>query len=393
MTKHRAAAALAIAVTAVLLVVVVAATAAPRQAKAPIKIGVDVSLTGGFAALGLATKNGIVMRARQINAKGGVNGRKIQLTILDDGTNPANAISNANRLIDGGADAIIGFNGGLTQVPASGPAIRANVLTVALSGANAGQTGGPAYFWASPTLATHVAAIGCYITKVSKPKKVGILATNDAGAQGMKNGLSDLLDKASISVASETVPLGASDVTVAVSKIRDSNPSLVFNTGVGATGGLIAKTVRDIGMKGPIMGWLSWQQAPVLKLYQSALNGVVMEGFISQKDPLPHQVTFVNTWVKNYPAVPVDSYGAWGYDSVTAIGEAFRAVPNATQKDGVKLGQALEKATFHGVVGSWKLGAYDANNPEVHTGMHSADVVWLYVQNGDLRKLKVQPNC
>jgi ABC-type branched-subunit amino acid transport system substrate-binding protein len=160
-----AGAGLALAAT---LAAVVATAGASVQAKRPIVIGVDTSITGPFAALGVSTTRGIVMRVRQINNAGGVNGRKLKPVILDDATNPATSVTNTQRLIAQGVDAIIGYNGGQTQVPAMAMLERAKILTISLGGYNAGSPTGPTYFFSSPSLTAHVGALSCYVTKAAK---------------------------------------------------------------------------------------------------------------------------------------------------------------------------------------------------------------------------------
>ena len=269
---------------------------------------------------------------------------------------------------------------------------RSNVLSFSMSGYNEGMLTGPALFFSPPTFGAHIDAVSCFITKVSKPQRVGIIATSDAGSQGISTGVKEVLEDAGVSVAFETVPLGATDVTVAVSKIRDSRPQLIFVAGVAQTGALTAKTVRDLGMKTPIFGWLAWGQTPVLKLYSAALNGVIHEGFLAPLDPLPRQATFVKTYQRNYNTLP-DAYAAWGYDAVSMVGEAFRRVPNATQKDGVKLARAIEGINYIGAAATWRLQKYSQNDANKHTGMQAKDVIWMVIKNGDYYRIKKQPKA
>ena len=365
----------------------------PASSAGPIKLGIDVSLTGGFAALGASTKNGIELATNAINAAGGVDGRQIQLTVLDDGSDAGTAVTNANKFIADGVDAVIGYNAAQTGAPAAAPLVRKNILNVALSGYLPGQPFGPTSFFAPPTFATHISALACYATKGAHAKNVAIIATNDAGGAAAATGLAAALKADNVSTTTQSVALGATDVTVAASKIRDAKPDLIFDDSVGPTGGLAAKTIRGLDATTPMYGWLAWEQAPVLNLYKSALNGVVMEGFISADDPTSYQKDFVTAWNKTYPSTPADAYGAWGYDSVEAVAQAFKAVPNATQSDGLTLSKALEAINYRGVVGDWKLGAFDAKNAETHTGMHLADVVWYTIQNGELKQLSNAPSC
>src|SRR5262252_4929056 len=80
-------------------------TAAPTG---PIKLGLLTSLTGNYAPLGTNDKLAAVQMVNAINAKGGINGRKIDLDIVDDGSDPNQTVVQLNRLIDDGVVAIEG---------------------------------------------------------------------------------------------------------------------------------------------------------------------------------------------------------------------------------------------------------------------------------------------
>ena len=88
-------------------------------ASAQIKIGVAGPLTGPNAAFGAQLKNGAEQAAADINAKGGINGQKIQLSFGDDASDPKQGVSVANKMVGDGVKFIIGhFNSGVTM-PAS----------------------------------------------------------------------------------------------------------------------------------------------------------------------------------------------------------------------------------------------------------------------------------
>jgi branched-chain amino acid transport system substrate-binding protein len=389
-----------LALTATSIVVVLAAMAAAggttvAQAPPPFKIGVVISLTGPYASFGTSGRNGVVLAARQINAKGGIGakngrgGRKIALTILDDNTNPNNAINHVNRLIADGADAIVGLNGGLTQVPASTALIRRNVLTLAASGFNVGQQHGAAYFFMPPSVPTHAKALQCYVTK-RNAARVGIIADSAAGSQSLKGELEKLLGNRL--VANETVPSTATDVTVQVSKVRDANPSLILNIATGQSAPLVQRTINNLGIRVPSVGWLAAANTALLKPYGSSLNGWILEGLLAPADPTKAQEVFVRTYQRNY-GLPADAFAAWQYDAIKLIAAAAAKVPNAKQADGVKLGRALESMTVPGVVGTYKFGKFNANDPEAHTGIHAKDINWLRVEDADFKRGTFQPKC
>ena len=398
MTNSRRYIALVAMVIVATLVVVLSAAAAntsSQQAKPPLKIGVVVSLTGPYASFGTSGRNGVILAARQINARGGIGavkgrgGRKIALTILDDGTNPANAINHVNRLIADGAVAIVGLNGGQTQVPASTALIRSNVFTLAASGFNVGQQSGPAYFFMPPSVATHAKALACYVTKRGSTR-VGIIADSAAGSQSVKNELEKLLgDKV---VANETVPATASDVTVQVSKVRDARPTLIMNLATGQPAPLVQRTINNLNLRVPSVGWLAAANTALLKPYGSSLNGWVIEGLLAPADPTKAQELFVRTYQRNY-GLPADAFAAWQYDAIKLIAAAVAKVPNATQKDGLRLARAIQGVTIPGVVANYQFKGFNANNPELHTGIHAKDINWLRVENGDFKRGTFQPKC
>src|SRR5258707_3149672 len=84
-----------------------------------ILLGQSVALTGPAAQFGIQMRNGIVAYLDSVNAKGGVNGRKIELATLDDGYEPARTVPNTKKLIEESkVFALIGYVGTPTSVPA-----------------------------------------------------------------------------------------------------------------------------------------------------------------------------------------------------------------------------------------------------------------------------------
>ena len=101
------------------LVIAAATLLAAGSASAQLKIGVAGPLTGPNAAFGAQLKNGAEQAAADINAKGGINGQKVQLVFGDDASDPKQGVSVANKMAGDGVKFVIGhFNSGVTM-PAS----------------------------------------------------------------------------------------------------------------------------------------------------------------------------------------------------------------------------------------------------------------------------------
>src|SRR5438270_560466 len=75
-------------------------TAVPAPDTSPIKVGVITSLTGSQAAFGQAHKNGYTIALEEINSKGGIKGRKIELIYYDDQSKPDQAVQGVSKLVD-----------------------------------------------------------------------------------------------------------------------------------------------------------------------------------------------------------------------------------------------------------------------------------------------------
>src|SRR5882672_4701805 len=80
----------------------------PVQSSGPIKIGMVTSLTGNYAPLGTNDKLAVQQVVDGVNARNGINGRKIELTIVDDGSDPNQSVIQFNKVIGDGVVAVLG---------------------------------------------------------------------------------------------------------------------------------------------------------------------------------------------------------------------------------------------------------------------------------------------
>ena len=102
-----------------------ASTAASASSTAPITIGISLSLTGDFSADGLAFQQGYKLWAKDVNAAGGIMGRQVKLTILNDTSSPNQVVTNYNTLISADhVDLTFGPFSSLLTAPASAVAAR-----------------------------------------------------------------------------------------------------------------------------------------------------------------------------------------------------------------------------------------------------------------------------
>jgi branched-chain amino acid transport system substrate-binding protein len=130
----------AMAVAAALCCAVLVSGCAPAttQTKPPIKIGAVLSLTGSYAGLGAPEKNTLEMEVARLNAAGGIDGRQVEIVVVDDATDAAKAQAAATRLIDQDkVVAIIGATGTGQTMGMRGDVDRAGIPQVSIAGGTA----------------------------------------------------------------------------------------------------------------------------------------------------------------------------------------------------------------------------------------------------------------
>lgn len=384
-------------VTTGLLATVAAVASASSTAKAPIKIGVDMPNTGPLAVIGINEKNGIVLAARQINAKGGINGRKIALQILDNQSNPTNAVTNVTKLIADGNIAILGPNAGPLVAPSTAVTNRAKIVQFVGSASDIqGTTAGPLTFFWPPHIPVWSQNMVCYAKKVLKAKTIaGINSTDPAGLQAA-TALKEWAAKLDIKVVdSEAVDLTATDTSVQWTKIRESKPDVVANMITGALAGNATKTARTLGVTVPMLGYQANAQPAVWRLGGAASEGAVIATTFSGTDPTPDQAVFARTFNRNYGVAP-DTYNAFGYDWMNVLAYALKKIKNPTTKSGPAIAKILETSKIKGAMMTYHFGKYESKNPQeslTHTAVGPNDVVFMAVKNGDFTHTKSQPKC
>lgn len=359
-------------------------------------IGVDMALTGPFASIGSAERNGIGLAAQEINEQGGINGRKIRLEVLDDGSSPTNAVSNVTRLISDKAVAILGPNAGPMATATSAITVRSGVLQFTGAGSDIpGYTLGPTLFVIPPHISLWADAMVCYMKNSLHATRAAVLYSTDPAGLTGKSSLPSALQKAGIQIVdTESVDVSATDTSVQWTKIRDANPDVVADFVTATAGGLTIKTGRELKVSVPVVGYIAWGQPSVLKVAGPAADGAVIAGVFSGTDPLPSQAAFAKAYQNNYGAAP-EMYTGFGYDMMRLAAAAIATVPNAAQKDGPALAKALEGKPIHGGVMTYNFAKFDASNPQngAHDGVKLANVVFLKAQNGNFVRDPQQPNC
>jgi len=227
-------------------------------AAAQIKLGVGGPITGGSAAFGAQLKNGTEQAVEDINAAGGILGQKLSLTIGDDRADPKEGVSVANKFVGDGVKFVVGhFNSGVT-IPSSDVYKENGMLVISPAATNPNVTDRP-NMWNTFRVCgrddQQGGVAGKIIAQRFKGKRVAFVHDKTTYGLGLATETRKAMNAGGLKeVMFEGVNKDDKDFTALISKLKASNPDLVYWGGLHDTGGLILRQMRDQGVRAPMMG-------------------------------------------------------------------------------------------------------------------------------------------
>src|SRR2546421_8489053 len=225
-------------------------------AQEPIKIGVSQPLTGAFAASGNYVTQGARIAEEQINAAGGVLGRKIQLVVEDNKSNPPEAVATAEKLISKDKVPVLmgAWSSGLTL--AVMPKLMEYGVPMLVETSSSGKittSGNPWIFRISPTSEMEAKAFAGYVKSLGI-KKADFLATNNDFGLGASKEFSEMLKANGAQVGvMETMDPKATDFSAQLAKIKASGGDTLFVTTAVEQATLILKQAKEQQVKARII--------------------------------------------------------------------------------------------------------------------------------------------
>lgn len=325
---------------------------------APIKIGVVTSMTGERALTGQYTKNGVLMAIEDINAQGGVNGRKLEAVFEDDNGNDAGAVNAYNKLSGSGVAVIIGpiySNMDLAMEPSIK---KAEIPTLVIGSSNdIAKRKNQWMFQARTADAVSATALAKYAANQLKLKKIAILHETDNFASGAaavaKKTLEDLGNPP---VLVESYNGGDKDFTPVLAKIKASGADGVLAWSQQVEAGLIMKQMKSLDINAPLIGSNSYITKIAIDLAKENAEGVYSVADYVTTTPLPKGADFAKRYKAKYN-IDSEFNSAMCYDALSLAAEALKKA-NSTDKNAVR--QAM--ASIKDFVGVSTTFSFDENN-------------------------------
>ena len=355
-----------------------------------IKIGGNLEMTGGSASYGKSAQNGIKLAIDAANANGGVLGKKLELVVADNKSEAAEATNAMQKLIaQDKVIAVIGPNLSSASIAATSINTSAKVLAITPMGTNPNVTvdkdGKTKDFmfracFIDPFQGTVMAT---FAKDNLKAKNVAILIDNSSDyAKGLAQFFKAAFTKGGGNIAAEESYLQKdTDFKATLTKIKASNPDMIYIPGYYQEVGMIVKQAREMGLNVPMAGGDGWDSAKLPEIAsKAALNNTYFSSLYSPDDDSKLNKDFVAAYQKAYNEKP-DVFAALAYDSALLV---INAIKSANAVDTVKIKDAMAKtAGFTGVSGNVTFN-------EQHNPVKSA-VIIEYKDGAQVFKTKINP--
>ncbi|MEI7817164.1 MAG: ABC transporter substrate-binding protein, partial [Desulfuromonadales bacterium] len=309
---------------------------APKAAGDTIKIGFLGALTGDVAMFGKPTLEGMKMAAEDLNAAGGILGKKIEIVEADNRGDKQERASVTQKLIR--RDNVIANVGdpstGITKVAAP-IAQKAGVLLISAGATGPGVVENGDFIFRN-TLLDSVAIPACidYFANDLKYKKVAIITSdNNDYSVGFSQTFRDAAKGKGIEiVADEKVKDGDKDFSGQVTNIKAKKPDVIFFSGYYTEGALIMKEARKQGVKANMFGGDGLFSPEFIKLGGSAAEGSMSALGFAPEQATPETQKFIESFSKKFAGQLPGLFDAQGYDGVMMIADAIKRANSADPK-------------------------------------------------------------
>ncbi len=296
-----------------------------------IVIGQVGSLTGTEATFGTSTRDGIELATQQINAAGGIHGKKIRMVVLDDQGKPEEAATAVTRLIT--QDRVIALLGEVasSRSLAMAPIAQANkipMMTPSSTNPKVTQVGDYIFrvCFIDPFQGQVMAT---FATQSLKLKRLAILrdVKNDYSI-GLSDFFAEYAKKQGAAiVGDQSYSNGDVDFKSQLTSLKTANPDGIFVPGYYTEVGLIARQARELGIKVPLLGGDGWDSVRLTEIGGKALNNTFFSNHYAVDDSSPETQKFIRDYQAAFNVVP-DGLAAMGYDAMLVLADAMKRTAN-----------------------------------------------------------------
>lgn len=346
------------------------------SASKDIKIGVVDELTGNTASFGTAAANGAKLAFKEINAKGGVLGKQIQIVVADNKGEPSESANAMTKVItQDKVVAVTGFTTSSNGIAASTVAEANQIPFVAAATTNPKVTVDEKTGKVKPNtfrvcfIDPFQGTVGAnFALNTLKVKKVAIMVDNSSDySKGLAQFFKDAFTKGGGEIVAEEAYLQKDqDFKTILTKIKALNPDLIYLPGYYEEVGKIIKQARELDLTVPFVGGDGWDSPKLPEIAgAAALNNTFFTNHYSVEDTSPLSKAFVDAYKQEYGQVP-DAMAVLGYDAAYVLVDAIKRA-NSTEPAKIREALAATKG-YKGAAGELTLN-------EMHDAVKGAVII------------------
>ena len=353
-----------------------------------VKIGALFSVSGPASFLGEPERNTAEMMVAEINKAGGIKGRKLELIVYDTQGDATKAVQAANKLIKD--DKVVAIIGPSTTGDSMAVIPVVEKAEIPLISCAAGiKITDPVKKWVFKTAQNDVLAVMKIYKNLQKQKinKIAILTVSDGFGSSGREQLKLQTKEFDIKIISdETYSPSDKDMTVQLTKIRQSEAQAIVCWGTNPGPAIVARNAKQLGIKIPLYMSHGVSSKKFIELAGAGAEGIILpSGRVIVADQLPKSdpqkkalMNYVNKYREHYK-VEGDHFGGHAYDAIMLLKKAMEQAGFSP----AAIRDQLEKTKkVAGIGGTFSF------SPQDHAGLNSDAFVLVQVEKGDWKLIK-----
>ncbi|MBI4014242.1 MAG: ABC transporter substrate-binding protein [Candidatus Rokubacteria bacterium] len=339
-------------------------------------VGVAAPMTGNLAQIGKQFAEGAQLAADEVNARGGIKGRKVVVRVEDDKGDPKDAVSVAQKFAsDDRVLAVLGHYSSSACFAAIPVYTKARLATITPSASHTELTtkGGKYMFRMWSPISVYAPDLAHYTVKKLGKKNVGVVyAFNDWGIQTKDFYVKELEKLGARVVVTEVVYDKDTDFKAQLTKVKAAGPDVLAVLTYYTTGALVVQQARNLGIAAPLVGTGTLYEDKFLEIAgKGNAEGLAINTEFNADDPAPVVKNFVAMYQKLHPGEKPEPYHATTYDAARIVLSAIEKA--GTDRDAIRDAIAATRS-FSGVTGTFSFN----DNRE----REAKDQVYLVVKDG-----------
>lgn len=317
-----------------------------------IRIGEYGSMTGATATFGISTDNGIQLATEEANANGGVLGKTIKIDLQDDAGQPAQAATAVQKLLADDVVAVLGEASSANSLAAAPICQSHKIPMVSPSSINSEVTKAGDYIFRTCFIDRFQGTVCARFAAKNLHARTAAIFTD--GKSDYSVGLTKFFEqefrKTGRIVSTEFYHQGDSDFRPQLTRLKASNPDIIFIPGYYTEVGNIAIQARSLGIYQPLLGGDGWDSPKLAEIGKDAIEHCYFSTHYAPDKNDPRSQKFVAAYKNRFNGQIPDALTAAAYDAANVL---FDAIKRAGSTDNNKIRAALANTkNFPGVTGN-----------------------------------------